>query len=62
MVHSSDRICMQENDGTDVVCLECVIEEYPCYTAQPMDESSFLLVDKAQEARDKIAPFVMFIK
>ena len=59
MVHSSDRICIQENDGTDAVCLECA-EEYPCYTAQP-DESS-LLVDKAQEARDKIKPFVMFIK
>ena len=61
MVHSSDRICIQENDGTDVVCLECATEEYPCFTAQPMDESS-LLVDKAQEARDKIKPFVMFIK
>ena len=60
MVHSSDRICIQENDGTDAVCLECA-EEYPCYTAQSMDESS-LLVDKAQEARDKIKPFVMFIK
>ena len=60
MVHSTGRICIQENDGTDVVCLECA-EEYPCYTAQPMDESS-LLVDKAQEARDKIEPFVMFIK
>ena len=61
MVHSSDSICIQENDGTDVVCLECATEEYPCFTAQPMDESS-LLVDKAQEARDKIKPFVMFIK
>ena len=60
MVRSSDRICIQENDGTDVVCLECA-EGYPCYTAQPMDESS-LSVDKAQEARDKIKPFVMFIK
>ena len=59
MVHSSDRICVQENDGTDVVCLECAIEEYPCYTAQPMDDSS---VDKTQEAKDRIKPFVMFIK
>lgn len=61
MVHSSDRICIQENDGTDVVCLECATEEYPRCTAQPMDESS-VLIDKTQEIRDKIKPFVMFIK
>ena len=60
MVHSSDRICIQENDETDGVCVECA-KENPCYTAQPMDESS-LLVDKTQEIRDKIKPFVMFIK
>ena len=60
MVHSSDRICVQENEGTDAACVECA-REYPCYTAQPVDESP-LLVDKTQEIRDKIKPFVMFIK
>ena len=58
MVHSSDRICVQENDETDGVCVECATEN-PCYTAQPMDDSS---VDKTQEAKDRIKPFVMFIK
>ncbi len=60
MVYSSDKICVQENERTDVICAECE-------TDHRSEETTLLAVNfDAQlvvtELQDIIKPFVMFIK